>query len=397
MRAGFTTLAALAMLVSGCSDDVTGNATDAATNDAGDASTISDSAPSDGAIPTDAPPAVGFVPATGFTVTGTIAPGQSITIHGTGFGTKPNGAKPLYWFPFETSTAYDPAFSRGTATIKFNGTIATDVVPGGSSGVVRYDIAGNSSAVNDDPIRFDGTALYVWSRVRYDFAFAGTPATEFNLKKFRIWIPDFKPPMSDVYWGYQGASAGDESAISGNPRHVVEGVGEAYYGEDATHYLWPHRGTEWLTDELEFHMSSALGAKDGWYRPIRNASYSGSPTHMFTLRTAAFPGPLTDFYLDQKSNGIGSSIPNPGYVRYDALYVDDSLARVIVSPEPTYQKARYSDPTHKDYAREVQLVTAWADDAVTVTLRYGALASFAGTRLYVVRADGAPILIGSFP
>jgi hypothetical protein len=42
------------------------------------------------------------------------------------------------------------------------------------------------------------------------------------------------------------------------------------------------------------------------------------------------------------------------------------------------------------------LPTAWAGNSITFTMRMGALSSFSGNYLYVVKSDGTALKIGRF-
>lgn len=94
----------------------------------------------------------------------------------------------------------------------------------------------------------------------------------------------------------------------------------------------------------------------------------------------------------------GYDPPNPAAINVDGrllfgeLYVDNTLARVIIGDASTWAKVRHW---------EIQPATAWADGEITITLNQGSFVSSASAWLYIVNSDGLynsqgyPLIIGS--
>jgi hypothetical protein len=329
-------------------------------------------------------PAGGFTRETGFDISGTLTSGQSVTITDTQsrFGTKPYGEKPLYWIPNATNGQSDTSAGRAAITPQ-NGSFVTDVKPTGATGAWRFDFSTTTASALGNALRIpDGASCYLWLKKRYNFTFNGTAATEFNMKMCRIWaLSTTNPYVVEQVQGSEGSG--------GNPRI---NIGPHQVGDFADYGGYGHRGNSWDVYEYEMQPCSALNVEDGIWAPARNGILRQPADNRFITRSTGYPAHLRDIFLDDRVNSIGSSITSPPYVWYGPIYVDDSRCRVFVSSESTFQ---YSD-SGTEYTREIQLPTAWAANSVTFTMRAGALSSFSGQYLYVVKSDGTALKIGRF-
>jgi hypothetical protein len=318
-----------------------------------------------------------FIPASGFSLSGTIADGQTVTLtkSGGGFGTKPNGAKPLYWWPFE-SDANPSSLSRNTTNPSgtANGAISSSLVAPGSASAWRWDLALASSNVFLG-VPFTSDSLYVWVKRYYDFDFSTLPT--FNLKPFRMYDAS---ENQDVLCGLQGAEG-----TNGNPRYIADPTESyAHWGGNAfTGHAW--RMEEWI------YQAGSLNVTDGRLDHVLNGRYAFTPGSGFLMRTTAWPNKYVTLYLDQHSDA--SSLANaPMYL--DSYYVDDSWCRVLISDEPAWQVT--TQPAGKACAREIQIPTAWSDTSISLVLRRGSHTSLVGKHLYVILGDGTPLAVGAF-
>jgi hypothetical protein len=312
-------------------------------------------------------------------VSGTLSNGGTITITGSGFGTKTN-AKPLYYWDFNTSTSTSP-LGRGTfPTDDFAGTLSNALVAPGSRMALRRDVGGASGAMgpgSSSGVPFNSPELYVWVKKYYGFGLVtDAGANGMNLKFFRIW----HVWTHDTYNSYQ-ASRGLNS-------------GAAVCEQTETITTWwdmPHEGNRWLTEEWEYRQGD-VNERNGQFNFTRDA-VSGYPrTTRFLQRTSGFPEGYDHFFFDQISN---NQISAGKYLYFDSIYVDDTWQRVIISDEPTWQNAVY--PAGSKRLREIQVPTAWTNSQITVRVRQGGLASLQNSYLYVINTAGDPISTTGFP
>ena len=340
----------------------------------------------------------GFTPASGFALSGTVSDGQTLTLTKAagGFGTKPNGAKPLCWWPLEDSVLPDAALSRLTTNdYTPSGELSSAIVSPGSAGSFRY-LFSNASEANaftglnrsaSPPDRW-----YVWKRSYYDFDYLW--GTSFNLKQNRFYNSGLFSTRPNTYLqGYQFSDGYPAYDGGGYPRMNVE-LPSGVDPVDGVTYIYagfPFVGKAWHVWELEFDPGTE-DTQDAIIHYLRNGVQWYDPAHRWKCRYSSGGGQYCYWFPDQNSNGIGSLV-NP-YLYYDAIYVDDSFCRVMVSDEPSWQSAVYPDGTARN--REIQIPTAWADGSISFVLRQGAHANLSGKYLYVVTSDGAAIKAGSF-
>ena len=193
-------------------------------------------------------------------------------------------------------------------------------------------------------------------------------ARTFNFKIVRFWNKD--RPVSDIFVSAQGA---EKAQYSIHPEHTNRTI----WSEQS--HIFLNRGQvpfKWNTQEIEYK-SSAIDTPDGQFNFYQNGELLSKKSRNIITRTTERPGLYNELYQSQVSNGaqIGSII------YYDSIYIDDTWHRVVICRGGTWPKC--DNP-------EVQIPTAWSDNAVTVQLNLGGLAPATPLYLYVVNKDGLP-------
>jgi len=310
-------------------------------------------------------------------IDGTISNGNTLTISGTGFGTKPN-ARPLYFWDFGSSTALWP-LSRGAYTGSLRGALSTDVVAPGSRTALKADVAGIAEAWGPtDGVPFNSNTLYVWAKKYYGFHLINDAAANgLNLKFFRLW----NPWTHDIYTGYQAARGID----SGNTMPEVT-------QELSLWWQVPHESSKWITDEWEYR-SGSVGVADGVLNYTRGGRSAYPRSSRFTMKTSAHTEGYSLLFFDQISNNQLS----PGkYLYFDSIYVDDTWQRVVISDEATWQSVVWKDGG-VERKREVQLPLTWSDTSIQIQFRQGSLTDLSKAFVYIIGADGNPVNLTGFP
>ena len=308
-----------------------------------------------------------FARAGGVTAADVFTNGQSVTIQGSGFGSKAV-ARPLQFFDYGNSNTRSSALARSAYTAQTRGTLSSAVVAPGSRTSLQVDMGGNEKAAGPlDGIGFHSSSVYVWIKHRYEFnVISASGPNGFNLKVFRLWYPY----THDTYVAYQG---------SGGSLVGVENTQDS----SVWFHMRPKEGA-WVVDEYDYQ-SSGVGSADGILQYARNGILAWDPDTRFKMRTNSLPQPYQVLYFDQVSN---NQIAKGTYIYIDSIYVDDTRQRVIVSDEPTWSTQVNGG---REWHREVQIPTAWSDGQIQVTARQGSLDSFAGKYLYVIGPDGNPV------
>lgn len=284
---------------------------------------------------------------------------------------------------------------------------AGQVITGDSSGVTGYvyyaqldelhfDVSHPSSTVdldnpftNGETVRAAGDAVVGTIGLRYEYLFNwkyircvaddGIPDGDFVLPAGYGGSTSVPPPWDgqfDGWWETQGLYNSSNQVQTGYESLRV-----------------PYQ--EWHTDEFWCQQSS-LDTADGYMQYGMNGVWPSNMqvcTRFVGTQGGTGAAGINRISLQQYSNGGGQ----PGTdVYYDALYVDDSLCRIFISDELSYQdKSTYPD---SEVLREVCIPTAWdsGGGSITAILRHGAFASLTGKCLYVVDSSGNAYKIGQF-
>jgi hypothetical protein len=333
--------------------------------------------------------AVAFVPDANYGASGTFSNGQIVTITSAlnAFDVKPNGVKPAwYWDVGRTgSTSLDP-LSRNTSwqTNTGNGpqfgSIQTDVLA--TNSVANYRVtapnAGQAAVIDGMPLTF--TDMYLFAKWRTDFNYVEANASDglsWNLKGWRVWGGGVGGSGHDLKTGYGDLEAGQNND---NPVLFYE-----FTDGGSNHDGWGMGLPKnvWLTQEYHLFQGTVNGNNTStkvYEQGQLVTTYTGAG------RTSGWPDAFDQLFAHQFEGLDGTSSM---HLYYDCIYVDDSLSRVMVSDAPTWSTA-------STRALEIQIPTAWATNAISFYVRQGALPSFTGKYLYVIKNNGSDLRIGQF-
>lgn len=312
---------------------------------------------------------------------GTFAEGDAVTLTLTGsFGTKPNGAAPLY--------AWD--FSRGSSTIPESriakpapgyGSLAADLVAPGSTGAWKHPVDRDfHDGTYVGGLEVNSRDLYIFARMYFSFDgqqaykarqdyYGGSCATNgdacWNQKGWRYWH-EF---THDWVMGY-----GDNDP-AGNPRWGFSGASSTYDGS-----MYPR---QWHTQDVLVHQSSGVDVADGWSQVAFNGRAMRSSNE--ASRTSARPEPLSRLHWFQVER-TGWTPADGHFYSYDIVYIDDSFHRIVLTDQATWDETT-------EHRVEIQIPVAWSADAITFKVRR----PFQGAHVWAVLADATPVRLGQLP
>jgi len=351
-------------------------------------------------------------------VQGIVATGQSITISGSGFGTKVTAA-PLFWADFaEGSTepsplgritswdiAESPVLDPNPSTDCHSGNCMTssscfwETGPGCSNTTPGE---GNGMAVGVNPgslVETYGQEMYInfWRKIGGTYASVLQSSTGPNVKWLRLW--------------------GDNAALGGEAPHALP---DTYTNEVAcnggllidTEYAarvawtgnWLIPTTTWRNEEYIYQYNSGNAKADGTFDVQINQVTELSSTDWQSDSTEA---PMTgqgdidiqdEFSPNTCPSGVGSSyMPQSGdQIWYDGIYIDSAWQRVMICDASTWAARTHC---------EIQIPTAWSDNgttaSATVTVHQGNFTNGTQAYLYVVgstntpNTNGFPVAIGA--
>jgi hypothetical protein len=317
-------------------------------------------------------------------VSGTATHGQSITITGTGFGTK-SKALPSVWDDFETGSLgsnvagtrpeinyYNSAWNSPYRSPVFSNSITR---PRSSRSVYHDHVndTGANSAI-DLGVRHQNDRYYISFWFYFDQVNA-------------YWSDNIKPwliygNVNDHY--IYGAWGEADQAAGGSYRWAVyDGLGENNH--PANGGAWAESTSNiknlegrWVRLE-QWVVQSTPGQFNGVYRTV---FHTGSSIVTALDRSNVCTRHSTDQRYYHRPTFWGYQRHTNGSqfnIYTDDIYIDDTLARVEIGNAQTWGAC-----TH----REIQIPTAWAAGEIAVTINQGAFSAGSTAYLFVVDADG---------
>lgn len=293
-------------------------------------------------------------------VSGTVSGGQSVTISGSGFGTKPQAA-PLVWDDFEQGTVGKLVAGNSAAVGSWDSGGGTESVTYTSSKAY----AGGKAAMHDFMSNYNASLAknLSFSRLYMDFWIQ----TDYVDRVSRNWKP----------WRFYG----DNDALQLS--YVFICNGQLIQREQAT-LGWSkgdwggdsYSKNEWMHFQLVYSASSP-GSADGTVRHFVDSSPYGMNSNavMTRMNSAHFNQIRIGHYWAKDAADVCSS--NGGARVYtDNVYIDTSWARVELGNASTYAAST---------KREIQIPTTWNDGSVGVKINTGKFAP--GTTAYLFVTD----------
>ena len=326
-------------------------------------------------------------------VSGALSDSQTITIVGTGFGTKTT-AGPMLFGDFENGTSGQSI----TAS-------SPNVYQGGLSSYSAWQKSGGNSLLinNTSPLENstkharvsfpNPSTWYTFVSVPYNFSTVGQKLyVSFD---YKIAIENEMPRQAKALIYYDSdeqdkmymSTAFDRCEDGGWRMHVTQGSGMT--GNYYMNTTGPSVNNEWVRLEnyiVQSGVSVTNGRWDGAI--IKRSSIDKNST------TGSFRSASTNWV--QMAIGGGFYDPcdssDPGTVDVDNIYIDSTPQRVEIGNASTWASTTN---------REILLPTAWSNTSITATTRQGRFTTGQTAYLFVVDSTGTvnnngyPVTIGS--
>ncbi len=285
---------------------------------------------------------------------GSLTQKGTLTITGSGFGTKAQAA-PLKWDDFESGTAGNDLSGWYIASNGINPKYANDKV--------RPNSALSSKQVFTANDQYNCT-----------IGLTGLSNSKYYLTFYRYMTTSGGPSRNFKMFSLRSGNAGDWQVPEFTHALLPSGNAGIFYNYDLL--------TNWVDNDLrtnswnrfEYYIED-LGAVGSYYYwvdgALKNSKTntpfysSGSPAH--------WPNLYIDSYYATDTNNAGADI------WHDDIYIDITQARVEIGNAPTWTAS-----TH----REIQIPSAWSDTSITITLNKGSFSNFNNAYLYVIDANG---------
>lgn len=319
-------------------------------------------------------------------VSGTASHGSTVTITGSGFGTK-NPVKPLIWADFESGkveanstfsrVSLIPAAIDGVSTV--NPELHSQYSSRGrpNAGGVKQAVSLRVEAENP----YDSGYPYYYVFVRRKYAHANWWVHDgYNVNNYKFyWM--WKTPDRDrnfvinCFGGpYPNPCVTRYQFSGGNPQGLQRTEYGCYGGEQNCDILAPTVQV-WNREEYAFHDSDPNtdnGTVKFWLNGTVKMDHNGDYQTKDEVEENMGVIFIDNFWT-------GNPPPDGAYVYMDDLYVDSTWQRVMIGDQNTFSAST---------RREIQLPKTWSDSSITIQVNAGSFSSLGGSYLYVVDANG---------
>lgn len=316
-------------------------------------------------------------------VSGETETGKTITLQGTGFGTK-SPALPLVWADFEGGSI--SASVKGSG-ISF-GANGCHITQSGQDTHSRFSVrdAPNSSqdgksCGNVSVLGANATKIYAFMRRKFDHAnFWKTFADKgyVNYKFFRAWPQS--DPYPNQYLIYLSGSVSNPQPFDVSKSGVLATYSESSgSSQDCGFKDRMARGGSmppvqtWIREEYELRHGVGNAVTRMW----RNGRLDLNRTNGTSRGGSCSNATWNRIYLENFYS-INAPIQD-AYVYMDDVYVDKTWARVMLGNSPIFASC-----TH----REPQIPTSWSESSIQVTVNLGTFEAGTKAYLFVVDANG---------
>ena len=328
-------------------------------------------------------------------VSGTLSGGNTITITGSEFGSKPQGP-PLGWLNFDDPKAYrfggDPVdatkWSIGYASNGSN-TIQSTIKHNGNY-ALRSKFGSNEEASKiTSPVYSDQKTLYVSWWDYFSSTFAWPQAVKANQQGFSADDPnnpDQFAPLLQYFSSPQYSGSCSSSSIWGDNLNndgsgPADSIGGGYVPVKICKETWYHQEILYIlgdvpgTDEAYFWSNGKL------IRHATNQRIRGKSTRGFT------GGNSSPSWFGGNYSGLGIDPPTVGYRYMDDFYVDGTQARVIATDNPGYRDS-WKSVGASSYLLETQIPISWDNRSVRIIFNQGGFKSGQTIYLFVIDSAG---------
>lgn len=306
---------------------------------------------------------------------GTFSNNGSVTISGSGFGTKA-AASPLVYDNFDAGTTGAKVLTSKATVGQWQdgagydvGVYTTEQAHAGGKSVKLSTAGGVYNMSLNQNGSFGTVYMDWWVRVNY------LSGTSRNWKPWRLY--------------------GDNDAMQANAVIMCNGSGMSAEASGPSSFWWDamsYGQGAWQHYQVILKESSAAGKADGTVKQYIDGVLTSNHTGVVTRSNSAHWNQIRVGHY-WAMDGVTDCAANSGANIYiDSLYIDTSWARVELGSGSTYATST---------KREIQIPTSWADGSVSVTLNTGSFGAGTTAYLYVTDANGNvnsvgyPITIGA--
>ncbi len=295
---------------------------------------------------------------------GTFSNGNSVTISGSGFGTK-STASPLVFDNFEAGSSGSKVLTANAVVGKWhNGagydvpTYSTEQAQAGSKSAKLSTAGGAYNLSLNQNGSYPVVYMDWWVRVQQ------MSGVSRNWKPWRLY--------------------GGNDTLQANAVIMCNGSGISIENGGSNGSFWWEGGDfsngQWQHYQVALKASSSAGSADGAVQQYINGRLVSNHTGVVT-RTSSSHWDQIRIGHYWAMDGVAECGSNSGVNLYvDNVYIDSSWARVEIGNASTYTAST---------VRAIQIPTSWSASSVTVNVNTGSFTTGSTAYLYVVDSSGA--------
>ena len=303
-------------------------------------------------------------------VSGQLAHGASVTITGSGFGTKASVA-PLKYDAFESGTAGQDLGNGWVFSTSHdrNPKYSTKFLRPNSAMSAMADFSNNqylsSFGVRDMTNGYPEVYMDFW----YLYDPASPPSRNHKLFRFYTGSDSGQPDRyMNIFCGSGWTMESDGGGTSN------------WYG--SPWWEWRTNGDKQWSHFQGYFKTNSDGASNGiikfWinhFKGIDASNWVHRPSGAALWHSLWFG----NYLGHDQAAGCGTS-PGDSFTFWDNVYIDTTQARVEIGNAPNYESC-----TH----REIQVPSSWSESSIAFTVNQGSFANFSQVYLFVIDRNGS--------
>jgi len=303
--------------------------------------------------------------------TGTYTTGDTVTISGSGFGSK-DPAKPYFWIDFEHGLTPGYLGDAGPGLCTRTADADTERCLFGTHDGLNNSVGLYGTMAQD----WDGTTRQVAIAVAVDldgWALNDYSQKWYECRKINLYWTQAPYTSDKFFTSYSGAC---NTALSW---HTLAHSGGCCYDQQPwmMNRPWLDHSDVWQTMEHYFQANSATEQNDGVWYVMTDGADAGHRTDIECHRDG-YPLLNNTAFIKCENHNEPNSVPQDTTF-LDNIYFDKSWARVVLCGEEDYGAVSNREP---------QIPISWSATEIQIVVNTGEFASEADGWIFVIDSDG---------
>lgn len=310
------------------------------------------------------------------TISGTLTNGETITISGSGFGSKSSAGPIISSYDNATSANNFHTGSVGGSWILDNSAVIANATPRTSlyqsDYYINCDYSGSNNRLQYTGSIDQGNYFYVsfWHYITESTFDVPSPSNNSKVWMWYMSTDSLNKVMEEYY---------DAGSYADNFTGAFDNDGSGHDpGDSWTNGLSYLSYQNWHLIEIYGYSGTAGASGDGWLRTAIDGRW-------YRNYTGFSPGTHNNnrWFFGQ-CTGMNES---GGSIYVDQVYIDNTVSHVFLSSSNSLSGYFYSN-TSSTIHNEIQVCSSWSDSSIAITLNRGTFGATDTAYLYVVDSSG---------